>query len=158
MRALKEQVDILAPHHLVWATLEDFGGVSDWAPYMNRSKLVGSQQTGVGTRRIMHHDWGFNFEEMVTKWIDGEGYSFDVYRAPYPMKDVHENWSASHGNGMSTVITQVNYSMRLGFLGRFIDWLLVRFVVRREMRSGLRGLKQYVEREAEKLAALQYAD
>ena len=64
MRVLKEHVDILAPHHIVWATLEDFGSVSDWAPYMSRSKLVGSLQTGVGTRRIMHHDWGFNFEEI----------------------------------------------------------------------------------------------
>jgi hypothetical protein len=74
------------------------------------------------------------------------------------MTDVHEKWSASHENGLSTVTTQVNYNMRLGYLGRFIDWVLVRFVVRREMRAGLRGLKQHVEREAEKSAALQFAD
>jgi carbon monoxide dehydrogenase subunit G len=41
MRVLTEQIEILAPHQMVWAALEDFGGVSDWAPYMNRSKLVG---------------------------------------------------------------------------------------------------------------------
>ncbi len=158
MRVLTEQIEILAPHHVVWATLEDFGGVSDWAPYMKRSKLVGSLRTGVGTRRIMHHDLGFNFEEMVTKWVDGEGYSFEVYRAPYPMKDVHETWSAHHDNGLSTVTTQVTYSMRLGVLGRLLDWVLVQFVVKREMRAGLRGLKQHVEREADKAGALQYAD
>jgi ligand-binding SRPBCC domain-containing protein len=158
MRVLTEQIEILAPHPMVWATLEDFGGVSDWAPYMNRSKLVGSKQTGVGTRRIMHHDLGFNFEEMVTHWIDGEGYSFDVYRAPYPMKNVHETWSTQHENGLSTVSTQVNYGMRLGTIGRLLDWALVRFIVRREMRAGLRGLKQYLEREAGKASAVQYAD
>ena len=158
MRVLSEQVDILAPHDIVWAALEDFGGVADWAPYMSRSKLVGSMHTGVGTRRIMHHDWGFNFEEMVTKWTDGEGYSFDVYRAPYPMKEVHETWSLKHDKGLSTVTTQVNYNMRLGLFGRLIDWMIVQFVVRREMRSGLRGLKQHTEREAEKTTALQYAD
>jgi len=136
MRVLSEQVEILAPHDVVWAVLEDFGGVSDWAPY----------------------NWGFNFEEMVTKWVDGEGYSFEVYRAPYPMKDVHETWSAHHDNGLSTVTTQVTYSMRLGVLGRLLDWVLVQFVVKREMRAGLRGLKQHVEREAEKAGALQYAD
>jgi hypothetical protein len=35
--------------------------------------------------------------------------------------------------------------MRLGFLGNLVDWMLVRFVVRREMRAGLLGLKKYVE-------------
>ena len=155
MRVLSEQIEILAPHHAVWAALEDFGGVSVWAPYMNRSKLVGSLRTGVGTRRIMHHDLGFNFEEMVT---DGEGYSFDVYRAPYPMKDVHETWSLKHDDGLSTVTTEVNYNMRMGVLGRMLDQILVQFIVLREMRSGLRGLKQHVEREAEKEVALQYAD
>jgi len=52
----------------------------------------------------------------------------------------------------------VNYDMKLGFIGAAIDWLLVRFIVRREMRVGLGGLKHYVEREAEKTAAIQYAD
>jgi len=148
MRVLTEQVKISAPHDSVWAALADFGGVSDWAPYMSRSRLVGSQQTGVGTRRIMHHAWGFNFEEAVTEWTDGQGYSFDVYRAPYPMKDVHENWSTKHVNGVSTVTTQVNYCMRLGLLGRLLDQGLVQFIVRREMRAGLHGLKQHVENAA----------
>jgi hypothetical protein len=39
-----------------------------------------------------------------------------------------------------------------------VDWLLVRFVVRREMRAGLRGLKQYTEGEADKAAAVSFAD
>ena len=158
MRVLTEQIEILAPHQMVWAALEDFGGVSDWAPYMNRSKLVGDKHTGVGTRRIMHHDLGFNFEEMVTSWTEGEGYSFDVYRAPYPMKNVHESWSTTRNNGLSTVSTQVNYEMRLGTIGRLLDWALVRFIVRREMRAGLKGLKQHVESEAQKAGTLQYAD
>jgi hypothetical protein len=35
--------------------------------------------------------------------------------------------------------------MKLGAIGIFLDWLLVRFVVQREMRAGLRGLKQHLE-------------
>jgi hypothetical protein len=61
------------------------------------------------------------------------------------MKDVHETWVTSHDNGLSTVATRVTYSMRLGILGNLVDWMLVRFVVRREMRAGLLGLKNYVE-------------
>jgi hypothetical protein len=48
-------------------------------------------------------------------------------------------------NGFPTVTTRVQYEMKLGPLGLLLDWMLVRFVVKREMRAGLRGLKLYVE-------------
>jgi hypothetical protein len=145
MRVLTERVEIEASQQAVWKTLADFGGVSDWAPYMKSSNLIGVTKFGVGTCRSMRHAWGFRFEESVTKWNDDEGYSFDVFRAPFPMKDVRESWVTRREDGFSTVTTHVNYDMKLGLLGTFIDWLLVRFVVKREMRAGLRGLKQHLE-------------
>jgi hypothetical protein len=146
MRELKEQIAIAVPHQTVWELLADFGGVCEWAPYMKTSHLIGDVQSGVGMRRGMRHAWGFRFEEAVTQWQDGKGFSFDVFRAPYPMKDVKESWSIDHHNGFSTVSTRVTYDMRLGPIGAAIDWLLVRFIVKREMRAGLRGLKQHSER------------
>jgi len=149
MRVLTEQIGIQASPHAVWEVLEDFGSVSVWAPYMRRSSLLGNQQSGVGASRFMRHAWGFSFEETVTEWTDGHGFSFDVHRAPFPMKDVHETWVSDHDNVLSTVTTRVTYSMRLGFLGNLVDWILVRYVVRREMRAGLLGLKKYVESKSE---------
>jgi hypothetical protein len=35
--------------------------------------------------------------------------------------------------------------MRLGPLGALLDWVLVRHLIRREMRVGLKGLRAYVE-------------
>ena len=149
MRTLTEQIGIQAPPQAVWEVLEDFGAVSEWAPYMRRSSLIGNQKSGVGASRFMRHAWGFSFEETVTEWTDDHGFSFDVHRAPFPMKDVHETWVTGRDNGLSTVTTRVNYNMRLGFLGNLVDWMLVRFVVRREMRAGLLGLKTYVERKSD---------
>ncbi len=146
MRVLKERIAIATPLQNVWDLLADFGGVSAWAPYMKASHLIGDIQSGVGMRRGMRHAWGFRFEEAVTHWHEGKGFSFDVFRAPFPMKDVRESWAVHHENGLSTVSTQVTYGMHLGPLGQAIDWLLVRFIVTREMRAGLRGLKQYSER------------
>ena len=158
MRILTERISIQAEVKELWSVMEDFGGVYKWAPYMRRSALVGRQMTGVGTCRFLRHTWGFILEEVVTKWNEGEGFSFDVYRAPYPMKNVQESWIAGRENGHATVLTRVNYEMRLGYLGRLLDWVLVRHIVKREMRTGLQGLKQYVERGAEKSSALRYAD
>ena len=146
MRALTERVEIHAPKEAVWIALADFGGVADWAPYMKSSHLIGNLDTGIGTRRGMRHAWGFRLEEVVTRWDEGVGYSFDVLKAPFPMTNVRESWATGMENGFPTVTTRVKYEMKLGPVGLLLDWLLVRFVVKREMRTGLRGLKQYIER------------
>ena len=75
MRQLSESVEIEAPADLVWQALADFGDVAAWAPYMRISHLVGDQERGVGTRRAMQHELGFRFEERVTQWREGEGFS-----------------------------------------------------------------------------------
>ena len=158
MRLLEERVEIQAPAELVWDVLADFGSVCDWAPYMRTSHLIGEQSSGIGMRRGMRHAWGFRFEEVVTQWHEAKGFAFDVLKAPFPMKDVKEVWVLGPENGHTVVETQVRYGTHLGVLGAIADWLLVRFVVRREMRAGLRGLKQYSEQEADKAPAPHFAD
>lgn len=148
MRTLSESVEINATREVVWEALRDFGDVAAWAPYMRISHLVGKQETGIGTRRAMQHEFGFRFEEEVTAWLEVEGYDFDVFRAPWPLMDVRESWRMeSAGPRTVSVTTRVVYKTRLGPLGTLLDAALIQFVVSREMRSGVRGLKAYVERQ-----------
>ena len=158
MRLLGERIEIEAPDEVVWGLLANFGDVANWAPFMRTSHLIGPQSSGVGTRRAMRHAWGFRFEEVVTQWHEGKGFAFDVLKAPYPMKSVKEVWVLGSENGRTVVETQVRYDVHLGRIGAAVDWLLVRFVVRREMRAGLRGLKECAERVAYEEAALESAD
>lgn len=146
MRTLTQSTKICAAPETVWSALEDFGDVAAWAPYMRVSHLVGDQASGPGTRRAMQHELGFRFEEEVTAWREGEGYDFDVFRAPWPMKNVKESWNMTPETDGVRVTTRVDYEMELGPMGTLLDSLLVRFIVLREMRSGVRGLKAYVER------------
>jgi ligand-binding SRPBCC domain-containing protein len=158
MRLLEERVEIGAPADRVWEVLADFGNVAGWAPYMRRSHLIGDRHSGIGMRRGMRHAWGFRFEEVVTQWHEGKGFAFDVLKAPFPMKDVKEVWVLAPEDGHTAVETQVRYGAHLGLLGGLVDWLLVRFVVRREMRAGLRGLKEFTEREVDPVASPGWVD
>lgn len=146
MRTLIQSTDIKASQQSVWSALADFGDVAAWAPYMRISHIVGEQETGVGTVRAMKHEFGFRFEERVTAWIEGAGFDFDVMKAPWPMESVRESWRIEQAPEGVRVTTQVRYGTQLGLLGALFDWLLLRFIVQREMRSGIRGLKEYVER------------
>ena len=148
MRALTQTAIIQAPPENVWAALADFGDVAAWAPYMRVSHLLGEQATGVGTRRAMQHELGFRFEERVTEWMDGEGLAFDVLKAPWPMINVTESWRMQAVEDGVRVTTRVEYDMKLGPLGHLLDAALVRFIVLREMRSGVLGLKAHVEHRA----------
>ena len=147
MRRLEEKIEIKASSQAVWETMADFGSAATWAPDMLQSGLRGQRKTGVGTYRVLRHAWGFRIEEIVTEWSDGAGYSFELVKAPFPMRDVHETWVLKPGDGHSLLTITVSYDMRMSLLGALLDTVLVRFVVAREMRVGIRGLKQHVEKK-----------
>lgn len=145
MNKLEERIEIDSTIDHVWSVLSDFGGVDRWAPYVRRSGIVSEKATGVGARRILRHAWGFSLEEVIVSWSDRPEYAFDVVRVPYPMTDVREAWSVDISNSHVKVTTTVAYRMRLGVVGKLLDGLLIRRLVRREMREGLRGLMRFVE-------------
>ena len=144
MHKLEEEIVAEVSPQAVWKVLEQFGNVDQWAPGMHSSSLSGEQASGVGTRRVMRHRWGFRIEEEVTRWADGQGMSFVLIKAPFPMQNVHETWDIEEQNGATRIVTTVTYEMGVGVLGALLDQLLVRFVVAREMRHGLKALIAFI--------------
>lgn len=144
MHKVEQEIVAGVSPQAVWKILEQFGSVDQWAPGMRSSSLLGEQASGVGTRRIMRHRWGFRIEEEVTRWADGKGMSFVLTKAPFPMQNVHETWDIKEQNGATRIMTTVTYEMGVGVLGTLLDQLLVRFVVEREMRRGLKALIAYI--------------
>ena len=144
MHKLEQEIVAAVPPQAVWEVLEQFGSVDQWAPGMHSSSLSGEQASGVGTRRVMRHRWGFRIEEEVTRWADGLGMSFVLTRAPFPMQNVHETWDIEEQNGATRIVTTVTYEMGMGVLGTLLDQLLVRFVVEREMRHGMKALIAFI--------------
>ena len=140
MRRLEFSAETSAPVQSVWALLADFGGVENWAPGIRRSRLNGARRAGVGARRFIDHRWGFRIEEVVTAWNEGEGYTFELLQAPYPMCNVSESWQAVGRDGRTLISTTVTYDMRLGVAGAWLDAALVRHLVAREMLAGLEAL------------------
>ena len=144
MHKLEQKIVAGVSPQAVWKVLEQFGSVDQWAPGMRSSSLSGEQASGQGTRRVMRHRWGFRIEEEVTRWAVGQGMSFVLIKAPFPMQNVHETWDIEEQNGATRIVTTVTYEMGLGVLGALLDQLLVRFVVAREMRHGLKALIAFI--------------
>lgn len=148
LRTLQKRTITSASMQAAWAFLADFGAVALWAPGMRRSRLVGDRRSGVGARRVLRHRWGFTVEECITGWEEGRGYAFELLKAPFPMRNVRENWRLDEADGRTAITTTVSYEMALGVFGSLLDHLVVKHVVAREMRSGLEGLRRHLERLA----------
>jgi hypothetical protein len=143
-----EQVRIARSAGDVWTVLSDFGNVADWAPFVVRSFRTTDGDLGVGSRRFLRHRWGFTLDEAVTRWEEDRCFSYRVFGAPYPLRELHEVWSISP-NGRGVVLTtQMTYEVHLGALGRLVDRLVVRRLLRRAIRIGHRGLKEHIEGRA----------
>lgn len=147
MRKLVDRIVIETPKEAVWDAMADFGSAAPWAPGMRESSLKGEKKTGVGTQRVLRHVWGFSIEEIVTEWVDGAGYSFELVKAPFPMRDVCETWILRPDDNHALLTITVSYGMRLGLIGDLLDALLVKFLVAREIRMGISGLKHHVEQK-----------
>ena len=64
------------------------------------------------------------------------------------MRNIRETWSVEEINGRTVITTTVSYNIRLSTLGKMFDTAVLRHLVAREMRAGLRGLQVYLERQA----------
>ena len=148
MHKLEQEMVARVSPSAVWKVLEQFGDVCQWAPGMHSSSLSGEQASGVGTRRAMRHRWGFRIEEEVTRWTDGQGMSFVLLKAPFPMQNVHETWDIEALNGTTRIVTTVTYEMGVGVFGALLDQLFVRSIVEREMRRGLQALIAFAGEDA----------
>lgn len=142
---LEERIEISSSPDAVWQVLRNFGSAALWAPGVVTSLSNGDRTAETGARRVLRHLWGFQLEEVVTAWDEGRGYSFIVVKAPFPLRNVRETWAIDTGSRDARVSTAVEYEMGLGPIGNITDRVLMRHLIRREMRLGLAGLKRYVE-------------
>lgn len=147
-RKLREETAIESSPVAVWEVLRAFGDVAQWAPGIAWSRCLDDRADGIGARRLMRHRWGFRLEEVVTTWDEGRSFTFLVKRAPFPLNFVLETWTVGESGGRARVETIVEYNTHIGVLGRLIDGVLVRHLIRREMRLGLAGLRNWLAQSA----------
>lgn len=129
----------------VWRVLGDFERVANWAPGISHSFRTTGPDIGVGSRRTVRYRRLFRMEQVVTEWTEGRSLTYAVFRAPWPLRNFVETWTLTPSVSGSRIHSVVEYDLRLGAAGRFVNWAFTRHVLASEMRSGQEGLKRAVE-------------
>lgn len=145
---LEEHLHTVAGAGDVWSVLSDFGGVTAWAPSVIRScRLTMECGRGVGAGRTLRLLGGLSIREVVSEWEEGRRLTYDVVESPLPCRYVRETWTVEPMEHSARIGATLEYGVGGGLLGSALDRVLLRPFLRRQVRSGLEGLKRYVERD-----------
>ena len=142
---LNGSIDISCTPEDVWSFLGDFEDVEAWASSITSSYRTTGPDIGVGSRRTVRYRWVLRLEEAVTEWTEGQKLTYSVFGAPTPFRDFHETWSVAPSPGGATVKARVRYNLSLGLVGRLLNRVLLKHILRFEVWAGLRALKKHVE-------------
>ncbi len=146
MSSLTQSVEIDAAKDEVWEVLADLGTVSRWAPTITESAMIGDASEGVGAVRTCEHVKMGTLEETVVSWSEGEAYAYDVTAGlPFPMKALRNNWSVDEQGSRTKVTLHQEFSTKLGPLGSLMESMMLKRMMRKEMRLALAGLEYHIE-------------
>lgn len=144
MASIRETLTSSANPATVWPLLADFGAIDVFNPALKQSfSLEGGPDEGLGAMRQCDMADGKNYiRERVTNWEVGKTYTVDIYEGTMPMKQMQATLSVEpHGEG-SLLSMQFHYTPKFGLLGRLMDLLMMRRMMRGQMRRVIGGLDE----------------
>jgi hypothetical protein len=130
-----------------WALLSDFGAIDAFNPTLKESHLLdGSCEIGLGAERQCTLKDGRNFiHERVVDWQEGRSYRIEVFGGTMPMDDLMAELAVTPDHAGSVLRMTMSYRPRWGLLGRLIDPLVLRPMMRHTMHKVIGGLAAKAE-------------
>lgn len=125
-----------------WALMSDFGAIDAFNPTLKESHLLdGSCEIGLGAERQCTLKDGRNYiHERVVDWQEGRSYRIEVFGGTMPMDDLVAELAVAPDLTGSILSMTMSYRPRWGLIGRLIDPLVLRPLMRHTMRKVIGGL------------------
>ena len=142
MASIRETLTSSAAPATVWPFLADFGAIDVFNPALKQSfSLEGGPDHGLGAMRQCDMADGKNYiRERVINWEAGKTYTVEIYEGTMPMTLIHATLSVDpHAKG-SLLAMQIDYTPKFGLLGKLMDVLVMRRMMRGQMQRVIGGL------------------
>ena len=142
---ITRQID--APVETVWAVLEDFGDIQRWSPGVSNSNLTSEGPVGEGTTRHCDFSPFGGVDERISRCEPNARLTVDLYETfKLPISGAVADFNIAPIDG-GTELTLV-YSYTLNRMGR-----LAKGYTDKQLRKGIGGMAQGLQRESERMAA-----
>jgi uncharacterized protein YndB with AHSA1/START domain len=138
---------IEAPPEKVWEVLDKFGDIAQWSPGVKNSELTSDAPVGEGSTRHCDFSPLGGVNERIETYVPNERMTIDLYETfKLPIVGATADFNiAKDGDG--TALT-IDYSYKPNRLGR-----IIKRTTEKQMRQGMSGLAEDLQRESERLAA-----
>ncbi|OUS40509.1 hypothetical protein A9R00_05615 [Oleispira antarctica] len=138
-------VNINAPKNELWAVLEDFNNVYQWAPGVSKSHALGDKRQEVGAARYCKlEDFG-EIDEVITEWHQGEGFTYTV-SALGPLNNAVSRWTLMTVDANTTQLeVEFAYDIRFGIFGKMMHALVMQKKLHTSLPQTLQDFKNHME-------------
>ncbi|KAB1186714.1 MULTISPECIES: SRPBCC family protein [Haloferax] len=146
MHTVTQRRTIDAPLDDVWAVLDDFGGVANYNPSIERSFITNDVETGEGATRQCDFYGGASIQERITSYEPGVGYDVDfVDVGSFPMKEMRASIRVYEVDAETTDVEMVSrFVPKYGPLGWVMAKLMAESRMERTLAGVLEGLEDHV--------------
>ncbi|GAA1221951.1 SRPBCC family protein [Rhodoglobus aureus] len=137
-----------APLEKVWEVLDKFGDIAQWSPGVKKSELTSEGPVGEGATRHCNFSPFGGVNERIDAYIPNQKMTvnlFETFKLPISGAIVDFN-IAAHGDGTAL---SIDYSYEPNRLGR-----VAKGSTDKQMRKGISGLADDLQRESERIAAM----
>jgi hypothetical protein len=132
-----------------WERLRDLSRPDMYVQGLTAVELTTEHRQGVGASRRVTQGKSFKLDETVTEWQEGKGFTLRLHRgekAAIPLLPVHFfDYGLRESEGRVYLHNQMRYQVGLGFLGALLDKLVLRRVLRSQLRDVTLAQKIYYE-------------
>ena len=140
------------PRSAAWTRLEDLTLAERYVPGVTRIEISTPQDRGIGASRKVFTEKRPPFDETVTEWIEGHGFTVKVHdgdKPSPPFREFHFRYRLDDApDGRTRITTTMIYELPWGVLGRLLDILVMRRVTTGMVGTIVANMKQVYEADA----------
>jgi len=132
-----------------WEHLQDLSQPDMYVQGLTAVEFTTEHRQGVGASRRVTQGKSFRLDETVTEWQEGKGFSLRLHRGEktsIPLLSSHFfDYGLRENGGRVFLYNQMRYQVGLGPLGALLDKLLLRKLMRSQLRDVTLAQKIYYE-------------
>ncbi len=135
------------PADEAWKIIDDFGGIHQYHPLVERSPIKNGVASGLGAERVCHFDNGDAITERITGYDAGREYTVEITdMGKFPLKAAVGTFGVRPaGKGRSTVRFDFRFQPKFGPIGWLMGKTVMRYQFRKILGDVLAGLETHAK-------------
>lgn len=127
----------------VFNTINDFGSVHEWNPFVRTVNLLSDNNGGLGSERICYFYNGQELHEKIVKYQDGDFIDVILKNPPFPVTNMVAKLKVSKLKENSSQVTMsFDYQVKLGVLGKLMNSIMIKSQFIKTGERVLQGLHE----------------